>query len=137
MTDTDLFTVAAARPAFTVSAAVSATVTRRTASGKRGRRIAFNVYEGEDLRTITPAGRDAWALGELIAAGAAGCTPIDNPGPRWSGYVHKLKRIYRLNVETISEMHGGDYAGKHARYVLRSKVRLADPADAARRGGDQ
>jgi hypothetical protein len=104
---------------------------------KRGKRIAFNVYEGEDVRTITPAGRDAWALGELITAGADGCTPIDNPGPRWSGYVFKLKRIYGLNIETITEMHGGEYAGKHARYVLRSKVRFADPADAARHRGAQ
>ena len=123
----DLFAVPAHR----------ASSTPRPLSAKRGRRIAFNVTEGEDVRTITPAGRDAWALGELITAGTAGCTPIDNPGPRWSGYVHKLKRIHGLDIETITEMHGGDYAGKHARYVLRSRVTFADPADAARRGGDQ
>jgi hypothetical protein len=105
-------------------------------TGKRAR-ISFNVYESENVRTIAPAGRDAWALGELISAGAAGCTPIDNPGPRWSGYIFKLKRIHSLNIETITEMHGGDYAGKHARYVLRTKVQFADPADAARHGGGQ
>jgi hypothetical protein len=127
MSGPDLLTVASPRTSSTP----------RPLSAKRGRRIAFNVTEGEDARTITPAGRDAWALGELIFAGAAGCTPIDNPGPRWSGYVHKLKCIHRLNVETITEMHGGDYAGKHARYVLRSRVTFADPADAARRGGNQ
>jgi hypothetical protein len=115
-------------------------VTRSTpwpSTTKRGRRTVFNVTEGEDVRTINPAGRDAWALGELITAGAAGCTPIDNPGPRWSGYVHKLRIVYGLNVETITEMHGGEYAGKHARYVLRSKVYFADPPDAARHGGAQ
>jgi hypothetical protein len=111
--------------------------TPRPATTKRGRRVPFNVTEGADVRTINPAGRDAWALGELILAGAAGCTPIDNPGPRWSGYVHKLKRIYGLDIESITEMHGGDYAGKHARYVLRSKVRFADPAVAARHGDDR
>jgi hypothetical protein len=121
----DLFTVPAQRS------------TLRPSSTKRGKRVAFNVTEGEDVRTIAPAGRDAWALGELITAGAAGCTPIDNPGPRWSGYIFKLKRIYRLSIETITEMHGGEYAGKHARYVLRSRVAFADPADAARHGGDQ
>ncbi len=89
-----------------------------------------------NVRTITPAGRDSWALGELIIAGAAGCTPIDNPGPRWSGYVFKLKRIYGLDIESITEMHGGEYAGKHARYVLRSRVAFADPADATRHGSD-
>jgi hypothetical protein len=103
----------------------------------RGKRIAFNVFEGEDVRAITPAGRDAWALSSLILAGVEGCTPIDHPGPRWSGYVFKLKRIYGLNIETITEMHGGEYAGKHARYVLRSKVQFADPADAARHGADR
>jgi hypothetical protein len=123
MSGPDLFTAAAVAP-----------LTPRKPIGKRGSRIAFNVIEGEDVRVITPAGRDAWALGELITAGAEGCTPIDNPGPRWSGYVHKLKRVYRLNIDSITEMHGGEYAGKHARYVLRSKVRFADPADAARRG---
>jgi hypothetical protein len=109
--------------------------TPRPPTTKRGRRIAFNVYEGEDVRTIYPTGRDAWALSSLILAGAGGCTPIDHPGPRWSGYVFKLKRIYRVNIETVTEMHGGEYAGKHARYVLRSKVHFADPDDAARHGG--
>ena len=113
------------------------TSTPRPSAAKRGRRIAFNVTEGENVRTITPAGRDAWALGELVFAGAAGCTPIDNPGPRWSGYIFKLKRIYGLDIETITEMHGGEYAGKHARYVLRSKARFADPADATRPWGDR
>lgn len=122
MNATDLFAVAAHRTSSTP----------RLSTAKRGRRIAFNVTEGEDVRTISPAGRDAWALGELIIAGADGCTPIDHPGPRWSGYVFKLKRIYRLDVETVTEMHGGDYAGKHARYVLRSRVAFADPADEAR-----
>jgi hypothetical protein len=127
MSGPDLFTAAdTARPVHTAGKPI----------GARGNRIAFNVYEGEDVRTITPAGRDAWALGELISAGAAGCTPIDHPGPRWSGYVFKLKRIYGLNIESITEMHGGDYAGKHARYVLRSKVQFADPVNAARHGGD-
>jgi hypothetical protein len=111
--------------------------TPRPSTAKRGRRIAFNVYEGEDVRTITPAGRDAWALGELITAGAAGCTPITHVGPRWSGYVHKLRHVYSLNVETIDEQHGGQFAGRHARYVLRSRVEFADPADAARHGDDR
>jgi hypothetical protein len=127
MSAADLFTVATPRTSAPL----------RTSTAKRGRRIAFNVTEGEDVRTISPAGRDAWALGELIVAGAAGCTPIDHPGPRWSGYVHKLRNVYGLNVETITEMHGGEYAGKHARYVLRSRVAFADPADATRHGGDR
>jgi hypothetical protein len=127
MSAADLFAVAARRTSSTP----------RPSTTKRSKRIAFNVTEGEDVRTITPAGRDAWALGELITADAAGCTPIDNPGPRWSGYIHKLRTVYGLNVETITEMHGGEYAGKHARYVLRSRVAFADPAEAACHGGDR
>jgi hypothetical protein len=112
-------------------------VARAATRATRGKRVAFYVYDCLDgsARIIKPAGRDAWALSELIFAGAAGCTPIDNPGPRWSGYVFKLKQIYALDIESITEMHGGEYAGKHARYVLRSKVQFADPADAARHGG--
>jgi hypothetical protein len=101
--------------------------------GKRAR-TAFNVFEVEEVRTITPAGRDAWALGELITAGAEGCTPITHVGPRWSHYVWKLRTAYGLTVESVEERHGGEFAGRHVRYVLRSRVQFADPADAARHG---
>lgn len=60
-------------------------------------------------------GRDAWALLELVEAGQSGCTPIDNPGPRWSAYVFKLKRLYGLSIQTITEAHRGPFAGTHAR----------------------
>jgi hypothetical protein len=69
-------------------------------------------------------GRVAWALGELLRAGAKGCTPIDNPAPRWSAYVHRLRRDHGLAVETIAEPHQGPFAGNHARYVLRSQVAI-------------
>lgn len=71
-------------------------------------------------------GRDAWALDALIASGDVGCTPIDHPGPRWSHYVFKLRRA-GLDVETVTEAHGGPYKGTHARYVLRSNVRRITP----------
>lgn len=71
--------------------------------------------------TVTVHGRDAWALDQLIRAGDAGCTPITNPAPRWSHYIHKIRRA-GIDVETITENHGGAYAGHHARYVLRTPV---------------
>ena len=71
------------------------------------------------------AGRDEWALRQLLAAGAKGCTPIDNPAPRWSAYVHKLRRR-GFDIETIDERHGGPYPGRHARYVLHSVVRAVE-----------
>jgi hypothetical protein len=79
---------------------------------------------------VTVIGRDAWALQELIDAGATGCTPIENPGPRWSGYIHNLRRL-GFAIETIREPHGGPFAGQHARYVLRSKVRVLELEGAA------
>jgi hypothetical protein len=103
----------------------------RPSTAKRGRRIAFNVTEGENVRTITPAGRDAWALSQLISAGADGCTPITHVGPRWSHYIWKLRTVHGLDVETIDEPHGGEFKGMHARYVLRTRVAFADPAAAA------
>jgi hypothetical protein len=123
----DLFTVPVQRTSSTL----------RTSTAKRGKRIAFNVNEGEDVRTINPAGRDAWALGELILAGETGCTPLTHVGPRWSGYIFKLRRVYRINVESVEEQHGGEFAGRHVRYVLRSRVAFANLGDAARHGADQ
>lgn len=74
---------------------------------------------------VTVRGRDAWALLELKCANENGCTPIDHPGPRWSGYVHKLRNA-GIIIETIRENHGGPFAGQHARYVLRSPVTILE-----------
>jgi hypothetical protein len=56
-----------------------------------GKRIT-QTFRRADGHTFVAVGRVAWALGELIDAGPAGCTPIDHPGPRWSSYVHRLRR---------------------------------------------
>jgi hypothetical protein len=66
---------------------------------------------------------------ELLKAGANGCTPIDNPGPRWSGYVFNLKREYGLDIETRHERHHGNFPGTHARYVLLSAVEIINRSD--------
>jgi len=66
-------------------------------------------------------GRQRWALERLLGAGAAGCTPITEPGPRWSAYVFEL-RAAGFIIETIYEPHGGPFAGTHGRYVLPSHV---------------
>lgn len=83
--------------------------------------------EGKPPFIIAVAGRRRWALEALIAAGPTGCTPIDQPGPRWSGYVHELKKM-RLSLRKITETHGGPFAGHHARYVLLSAVSPIDGA---------
>lgn len=75
--------------------------------------------------TLDISGRDEWALRQLIAAGQKGCTPIDNPAPRWSAYIHKLRRM-GIDIETVDERHGGPFPGRHARYVLHSLVRALE-----------
>ncbi len=77
---------------------------------------------GDPFRIVV-SGRDRWALEELRKAGAKGCTPIDNPAPRWSAYVFNLREI-GVEIETITEAHEGDFPGHHGRYVLRSGVTL-------------
>jgi hypothetical protein len=72
-------------------------------------------------QNLTLYGREAWALEQLIQAGKFGCTPIDRPGPRWSAYIHKLRRM-GFDIETIHESHKGPFAGSHGRYVLRSSI---------------
>jgi hypothetical protein len=85
--------------------------------------MSITVLTGGDCLSFD--GRNAWALRELINAGVRGCTPIDNPAPRWSAYVFNLRRA-GLAIETVHERHGGVFAGTHARYVLRSLVSLID-----------
>jgi hypothetical protein len=85
------------------------------------RLITVRVLPDGDERSFK--GRFAWALARLVGAGETGCTPIDHPGPRWSAYVHKLRRA-GLCIETHDEKHAGPYAGRHARYVLRSEIEV-------------
>ena len=84
-----------------------------------------------DGRAFTVKGRDAWALAELIRAGARGVTPIDVPGPRWSAYVHSLRHNHGVAVETFHEEHGGPFPGRHARYILRSLIEVIARSDDA------
>ena len=90
----------------------------------------FTIQHGTNCaRIIAVSGRDRWALEALIAAGQRGCTPLDTPGPRWSGYVHNLRND-GVPIETINERHGGPFAGTHARYVLRASVTRFEGANA-------
>jgi len=71
--------------------------------------------------TIIISGRDLWTLERLMEAGATGCTPIEQPAPRWSAYVHRLRGM-GVVIETIIEPHGGEFRGHHGRYVLGCTV---------------
>jgi hypothetical protein len=87
--------------------------------------LVLSVTVDLDGQLKTIRGRDAWALAELISAGNRGITPIERPAPRWSHYTFKLRRA-SIAIETIDEPHGGAYAGTHARYVLRSSLRVVE-----------
>jgi hypothetical protein len=69
--------------------------------------------------------RAAWFLDELVKAGAAGVTTIDYPGVRVGDCILKLRRA-GVDVQTVYEPHDGEFAGRHGRYVLRSRVELVD-----------
>jgi hypothetical protein len=79
---------------------------------------------------ISFRGRDAWALDALVVAGERGVTPIERPAPRWSHYIHRLRKA-GLVVETITEQHAGAYSGHHGRYVLRSDIEVLEVERAA------
>ncbi|OYD03709.1 hypothetical protein [Rhizobium sp. N4311] len=99
-------------------------MTRKSKAQVAGR---IQLYEGDTPKglPITVVGREWWALQQLIEAGDKGCTPIDNPAPRWAHYVW-LMRGNGIDVETIHENHGGQFPGSHARYVLRAKLSIVE-----------
>jgi hypothetical protein len=85
------------------------------------------VYEviptGGEPFPIAVKGRLKWALKALLEAGGRGCTSLENPAPRWSGYIHQLRAL-GVEIETRHEPHGGEFAGHHGRYILQSAVRF-------------
>lgn len=96
---------------------------RKVTQSKRGSRAAFTIHpDGGQPFTLHLSGRLRWALTRLAAAGVSGCTPISQPAPRWSGYIHELRAL-GVAIETLREKHGGDFPGHHGRYVLRCQVR--------------
>ena len=95
---------------------------RKAARHNSGTPYIIKTTEG-DIFQIAVTGRVRWALNQLLKAGAAGCTPIDNPAPRWSAYVFDIRGL-GVEVETLHEPHEGEFAGNHGRYVLRSIVSL-------------
>lgn len=53
---------------------------------------AFTVRNPETRAfAVRVRGRARWVFEALMAAGPLGRTPIDNPAPRWSAYVHDFR----------------------------------------------
>jgi hypothetical protein len=49
---------------------------------------------------------------------------IERPAPRWSAYVHDLRKL-GIQIETEMEPHDGAYSGRHARYRLACDAQIA------------
>jgi hypothetical protein len=109
------------KPSHAIAAGLPKIAERRKKSHNQG--VAYRIApdDGREPFTIYARGRDAWALDRLREAGPEGCTPITNPAPRWSAYIHNL-RADGVPIETLHEPHDGPYPGTHGRYVLRAFV---------------
>lgn len=94
--------------------------------GKVTMTISVCLPVGGTKQNLAFNGRDAWALNQLIETGGKGCTPIENPAPRWSAYVKNL-RDAGIAIETVHEPHTGPYSGTHGRYVLKSQLEVTRP----------
>ncbi len=77
----------------------------------------------EQSRTFEFDGRLGWTLAELAKAGPRGVATVERPAPRWSAYVHSLRKV-GIPIETEMEPHEGTYSGVHARYRLACDVHL-------------
>ena len=91
-----------------------------------GKKYAF-IRGGDTPSKFKLAGRNGWALAQLIGAGNAGITPLTHPAPRWSAYIHNLRKM-GLVIDTLHEEHAGDFPGLHGRYILRAPVTLVGGA---------
>ena len=74
-------------------------------------------------------GREAWTLRHLMSAGSEGVTTLDQPAPRWSHYVFKLRKA-GLVITTTHEPHAGAFPGTHGRYRLETPVSIV-PSEVA------
>ncbi len=77
----------------------------------------------EPPRTFELEGRLGWAMFNLSKSGARGIAPIERPAPRWSAYVHELRKM-GIQIETEMEPHAGAYSGHHARYRLACNAQV-------------
>lgn len=82
-----------------------------------------------DGRRQTFAGREAWTLRHLMNAGRVGVTTLEQPAPRWSHYVFKLRKA-GLVISTEHEPHTGAFPGTHGRYRLETPLTLAEKVPA-------
>jgi len=69
---------------------------------------------------LSVKGRVRWALEALIQGPLS---PLGNPAPRISSYVHSLGSM-GVTIDTEYEFHGGEFAGTHGKCKLVSTVSI-------------
>ncbi|MDE3240721.1 MAG: hypothetical protein KGN33_17315 [Paracoccaceae bacterium] len=85
--------------------------------------VEIEQKNGEKTTVFLTEPRVIWALEHLIRAGKRGITTLENPAPRWSAYLHKIKRA-GIPFTKVTEKHGGDFEGWHARFFIGEGVRI-------------
>lgn len=85
--------------------------------------IEILVQRLDTRETLRLKGREAWTLTCLMEVREHGVIPLERPAPRWSAYVHSLRKR-GLSIDTIDESHAGPYSGTHGRYILRTPLRV-------------
>lgn len=80
-----------------------------------GARIYLANNRGAEPFSIRVKGRDRWALENLINAGDAGCTPIDNPALCWSAMCSSCAvsaSISKQFMRSMNALSAGHMRGK-------------------------
>lgn len=103
--------------AFQAAAGGTKNLAQKTGKGTANR-VTLAVGEAFDMAV---SGRTRWALDRLRVAGEQGCTLISVRSRRWSAHVFNLREL-RAAIETIYQQQGGEFAGTHARYILRCQA---------------
>jgi len=86
-------------------------------------KIQVTLNLSEQSSTFELQGRLGWTMAQLATAGTKGVATIERPAPRWSAYVHELRKR-GIPIDTEMVPHGGSYSGHHARYRLACDVSL-------------
>jgi hypothetical protein len=94
-------------------------------SGGTRKRLVVKAID-PDGQPFTVTGQNAKALLALVKAGATGVTALEVAAWafRLAAHCHVLRHTHRLSIITLWERHEG---GRHARYVLRSRVSILKP----------
>ncbi len=102
----------------------NATLNKYSQANRNSKRnsLAFVTPNG---RIVISARQERRALAALIAAGSKGVTALEQASwaLRLAAYVHTLRTVYGLVIETVREPHD---EGWHGRYILHTPCRIAE-----------